>query len=131
MKKAWLVSVIVVLATLSGGCAGGFRIRLGPEMPLVILNECYGSDHLVASGPSFKDSDPIPYAGRFFMTLGGYSGTRANSRVVLVQGYGPKGEYLGSATQTFVVTQNGSREKEWKVQKLTGGLGCKPLPRNP
>lgn len=132
MKKVWLAIVLAISAAISSGCSmGKIHIALGPEMPIVIVNECYGSDHLVASGPSFKDSDPILYSQRFFLTLGGYSGTRLNSRVILVQGYGPKGEYLGSTSQTFVVTRNGSREKEWRVNRLTGGLGCKPLPKNP
>lgn len=120
MKKLVLAAL---LAALSTGCLR-YRFQLGPELPLLIVNECLGSKEVVVSGPSVKDQ-PIPYAGRHFVTLVGYANTRVNTQVLVAQGFDANGTYLGSATATFAVTMNGAREKAWRIKRLENGPGCR------
>jgi hypothetical protein len=131
MKK---MIMVLFLAMTTSGCyhsiyEGGVRQRhVMPQVGVIlrIQNNCAPlldlerpAEGIVLQALPFGNGRTVPLSTMPF------TGT-SRQIAVIVKGYTPSGEYLGSQTKTFhVSTHRGSREEVWIVDRLTlpGGRG--------
>ena len=122
MRKAFF---LLALPMFLMGCHG-YKFHLFPTTYVTVVNDCRGS--ILTTNTTWDGERQIPYGGKTVIALESHMGRNSNM-MLLVRGRNVRGEHLGSADQSFYVGNSSVDERIWRVQYLTGGLGCEPEPR--